>query len=216
MELGITSRIVQLLAHESSTVRVPILRTVGNIINGSDSFTQTIIDAGALSPLLDLVQSPTHQREACWTISNITAQPAQIQAVIDAGLIPPILEVLRTGELKARREACWAVSNATLGWTDRPQETRYLVSQGCIKPMCDILASTDDQIISIGLDGLLNILKVGEMDRVAVGSEAVNAYAASIRENGAVEVICELRQHFKSGIRETATTIVKRYFSEVM
>ena len=55
---------------------VPSLRTVGNIVIGDDLQTQVIINCGALSCLLHLLktsQKKSIKKEACWTISNITA-----------------------------------------------------------------------------------------------------------------------------------------------
>jgi hypothetical protein len=57
-------------------VLVPSLRTVGNIVTGDDLQTQVIINCGALSCLLHLLktsQKKSIKKEACWTISNITA-----------------------------------------------------------------------------------------------------------------------------------------------
>ncbi len=59
------------------------------------------------------------RKEACWTISNITAgNRDQIQAVLDANLIPPLLKILEDGDFKTRKEAAWAISNATSGGSD--------------------------------------------------------------------------------------------------
>lgn len=70
--------------HQSSNVLVPALRTVGNIVTGDDLQTQIIINCGALSCLLHLLktsQKKSIKKEACWTISNITAgTKEQIQA----------------------------------------------------------------------------------------------------------------------------------------
>ena len=70
---------------------VPALRTVGNIVTGDDMQTQVIIGCGALTCLLHLLktaQKKSIKKEACWTISNITAgTKEQIQAVIDAGAV---------------------------------------------------------------------------------------------------------------------------------
>lgn len=59
---------------------VPSLRTVGNIVTGDDLQTQVIINCGALACLLHLLktsQKKSIKKEACWTISNITAGAAR-------------------------------------------------------------------------------------------------------------------------------------------
>lgn len=74
------STFVMLLAncycrHNSYSVQTPALRTVGNIVTGDDLQTQIIINVAALPCLLSLLSSPKKgiRKEACWTISNITA-----------------------------------------------------------------------------------------------------------------------------------------------
>jgi importin subunit alpha-6/7 len=82
--------------------------------------------------LLSLLSSSKEaiRKEACWTISNITAgNYNQIQSVIDANLIPPLIHLLQHGEFKTKKEACWAISNATSGGLAKPEQIRYLVSQ---------------------------------------------------------------------------------------
>lgn len=58
------------------------LRAVGNIVTGDDVQTQVVLNCSALQCLSHLLKSPreTIRKEACWTISNITAgNPQQIQ-----------------------------------------------------------------------------------------------------------------------------------------
>ena len=120
---------------------VPALRTVGNIVTGNDIQTQVIINCGALACLLQLLQAnhkKSIKKEACWTISNITAGTKdQIQAVIDSTIIPPLISLLAHAEFDIKKEAAWAISNATSGGT--ADQIRYLVHQGAIKPLCDLL-----------------------------------------------------------------------------
>ncbi|MBA0578938.1 hypothetical protein Gorai_021208, partial [Gossypium raimondii] len=76
IEAGVCPRLVQLLLHPSPTVLIPALRTVGNIVTGDDMQTQCIINHQALPCLLNLLTNnykKSIKKEACWTISNITA-----------------------------------------------------------------------------------------------------------------------------------------------
>ena len=171
--------------HQSSAVQTPALRSVGNIVTGDDLQTQVVISSGALPALLSLLSSPKEaiRKEACWTISNITAgSPAQIQAVLDSNIIPPLINVLQNGDFRTKKEACWALSNATSGGLAEPNQIRYLVQQGCIKPLCDLLKTLDNKIIQVSLDGLENILKVGDLDKEQNGGQ--NLYARYLEEAG--------------------------------
>ena len=219
IEAGIPRRLVELLMHASTSVQTPALRSVGNIVTGDDVQTQVIINCGALPALLSLLSSGKDgiRKEACWTISNVTAgNSTQIAAVIDANIIPPLIHLLSNGDLKTRKEACWAISNATSGGLQKPDQIRYLVQQGCIKPLCDLLACPDNKIIQVALDGLENILKVGEMDKDAAGegAENINRYALFIEECQGMEKIHDCQTNANEEIYMKAYNIIEKYFSD--
>ncbi len=81
------------------------------------------------------------------------------QMVIEANLIPPLVQQTKSAELVVVKEAAWALSNATSGGT--PTQIKFLVSQGCIRPICDLLTASDAKIVKVALDGLASIMKVG-------------------------------------------------------
>ena len=220
IEAGIPRRLVELLMHASTSVQTPALRSVGNIVTGDDVQTQIIINCGSLPALLSLLGSTKDgiRKEACWTISNITAgNSTQIQAVIDANIIPPLINLLSNGDFKTRKEACWAISNATSGGLQKPDQIRYLVAQGCIKPLCDLLGCPDNKIIQVALDGLENILKVGDMDKEASENPAeqnINRYALFIEEAGGMEKIHDCQNNINEEIYMKAYNIIEKYFSD--
>lgn len=216
VDARIPMRLVELLGHESTLVQTPALRSIGNIVTGNDLQTQVVINAGALQALGPLLNSPkeTIRKEACWTISNITAgNTEQIQAVIDSNLIPQVLRLLLHGDYKTKKEACWAISNASSGALTKPEQIKYLVNQGCIKPLCDLLAVADTKIIEVTLDSLENILKMGEMDKEARGTN-VNEYALFIEEAGGMEKIFECQSNENEKIYQKAYGIIEKYFSD--
>lgn len=154
---------------------------MGNIVTGDDVQTQVVLNCSALHCLLHLLNSPreTIRKEACWTISNITAgNPHQIQAVIDAKIFPVLIDILGKAEFKTRKEAAWAITNATSGGT--PEQIRYLADEGCIPPLCDLLTVMDAKIVQVALNGLENILRLGEHD--AATHNSINRYTVSIEE----------------------------------
>ncbi|KAK2645001.1 hypothetical protein Ddye_020196 [Dipteronia dyeriana] len=214
IEAGVCQRLAELLMHPSPSVLIPALRTVGNIVTGDDIQTQCIINHGALPCLLSLLthnHKKSIKKEACWTISNITAgNKEQIQTIIDAGLIGPLVNLLQNAEFDIKKEAAWAISNATSGGTH--EQVKYLVDQGCIKPLCDLFVCPDPRIITVCLEGLENILKVGEAEKHVTGD--VNHYAQLVDEAEGLEKIENLQSHDNNEIYEKAVKILEQYWLE--
>ena len=75
VKTGVVPQLVKLLGATELLIVIPMLRAIGNIVTGTDEQTQVVMDAGALAifPSL-LTNSKTNiQKEATWTMSNITA-----------------------------------------------------------------------------------------------------------------------------------------------
>ncbi|RZC89128.1 hypothetical protein C5167_030818 [Papaver somniferum] len=178
-EAGVCSRLVNLLLHPSPSVCTPSLRTIGNIVTGNDEQTQVLLDYQVLScfhQFLTQNYSKNIKRETCWAISNITAGNVdQIQAVIEANIVGPVLHLLRHAEFEIKKEAAWAIANALYRAVN--EQIRYLVEQGCISPLCNLLTCPDPEIVMICLEGLENILKVGESDKESGKTNGDNIYA---------------------------------------
>ncbi|MBA0796242.1 hypothetical protein Gohar_007026 [Gossypium harknessii] len=177
---------------------------------------QCIINHQSLPCLLNLLTSnykKSIKKEACWTISNITAGNVdQIQAVISAGIFAPLVHLLQNAEFEIKKEAAWAISNATSGGTH--EQIKFLVSQGCIKPLCDLLNCPDPRIVTVCLEGLENILKVGEAEKNLGHSGEVNLYAQLIDDAEGLEKIENLQSHDNNEIYEKAVKILETYWVE--
>lgn len=216
IEAGVCPRLIELLLHSSPSVLIPALRTVGNIVTGDDIQTQVMIDHNALPCLLNLLTQnykKSIKKEACWTVSNITAgNRNQIQNVINSGIIAPLVHLLQNAEFDIKKEAAWAISNATSGGNH--DQIKFLVSQGCIKPLCDLLVCPDPRIVTVCLEGLENILKIGEADKDLGKTDGVNVYAQLIDEAEGLEKIENLQSHDNTEIYEKAVKILETYWLE--
>ncbi|PKI39151.1 hypothetical protein CRG98_040452, partial [Punica granatum] len=110
------------------------------------------------------------------------------------------------------KEAAWAISNATSGGTH--DQIKYLVSQGCIKPLCDLLICPDPRIVTVCLEGLENILKIGEAEKAQGTSGDVNVCAQMIDDAEGLEKIENLQSHDNNEIYEKAVKILETYWME--
>lgn len=91
---------------------------------------------------------------------------------------------------------------------------RFLVDQGCIKPLCDLLVCPDPRIVTVCLEGLENILKVGEAEKNQVTTGGVNVYAQMIDEAEGLEKIENLQSHDNTEIYEKAVKILETFWLE--
>ncbi|KAH9688160.1 Importin subunit alpha-1a [Citrus sinensis] len=197
----------------------PALPALAQLVHSNDKEVMT--DAcWALSYLSDgtnekiqaVIEAESIKKVVSWIISNITAgNREQIQAVIDAGLIGPIVNLLENAEFDTKKEAAWVISNATSGVTH--EQIKCLVTEGCVKPLCDLLQCADPKIVTVCLRGLENILKVGEAEKnmdTAIGD--VNQYAQLVEEAEGLEKIENLQSHDNDEIHEKSVTILETYW----
>lgn len=88
------------------------------------------------------------------------------------------------------------------------------MSQGCIKPFCDLLVCPDPRIVTVSLEGLENILKVGEVEKNLGNTGEVNFYAQLIDDAEGLEKIENLQSHDNNEIYEKAVKILETYWLE--
>jgi hypothetical protein len=212
-EPGLVKRVVDLLDHETPSVQTPALRVVGNIVTGDESQTQAVLNCQSALPhlkklLLDL--NKAIRKEACWGISNITAGTvAQIQMVIDSDIIPIVVGLMKSAEFEIRKEAAWTLSNASS--CGSPDQIMYLVQQGVIPLCCEFLTCFDQSTVSICLDGLENILKLGA-DTKRFGN--ANPFVAMIEECQGTSLLNNLVNHQSPGIYEKVSSILDYFENE--
>ncbi|KAI6685149.1 hypothetical protein NL676_031062 [Syzygium grande] len=215
IEAGVCPRLLELLGHPSPKVVVPTLRALGNIVSGNDAQTQFVIDIQGLLPLYQILTENCERgikKEACWVISNITAgNRIQIQAVMEANIIPPVVSLLQHVEFEIKKQAAWAISNAICGGSH--EQIQDLVSQGCIKPLCDLLICSDPWITKVCLDGVESILESGKANK-ELGIFQVNEYLRMIYECKGLDKIERLQSHENNEIYERAGKILEKYCNE--
>jgi len=212
LHAGICPRLVDLLDHTSPLVQTPALRAVGNIVTGDDQQTAAVLRCGALPKLMNLMShsKKTIRKEACWAISNITAGTReQIQDVINGGLFAPLIHLLTTADFDVKKEAAWALSNATAGGS--PQQIAYLVENGALKSMIDVLGLPDPKIVTVALEAIEHILKCGETAQMEQGL-AENPFCAMVEQFEGLVKLEALQEDPHEETYEKSIRILENYF----
>jgi len=213
IQSGVCPRLVELLSHQSHLVQTPALRAAGNIVTGDDPQTQVMLQCGLLAPLRALLAHTKKniQREACWTISNITAgNTTQIQEVLMCGLIPPVITIIeQTPDFDIKKEAVWVISNATAG--GNAEQIEYLLECGCMKPLCDLLTISDSKIVTVALDAIERILRVGKEKQQENGL-AENPTVPLVEQADGLQRIEALQEDPNEEVYAKAVRMLETYF----
>jgi hypothetical protein len=77
-----------------------------------------------------------------------------------------------------------------------------------------MLTMMDNRIIKVTLEAVENILKNGELLRIAMGSGAENPYAAIVEEVGGMVAIHNLQTHDNHEIYTISYRIMETYFAD--
>ncbi|CAD6216609.1 unnamed protein product [Miscanthus lutarioriparius] len=235
LDAGVCPQLVNLLMHASANVLLPVIMALARISAGDDKQVEVLIENGILNWLAQLLARnyPKNvKKQACLIVSNIAAgSKDQIQAVIDADIITPLIVLLRTSETDIKKEAAWAISNAASGvqvikfmfWHTElnmvisndwlPFGCRYLVSRGCLEPLCSILTYKDPDLLYTCLEGLENILQAGEAGKKGEES-GTNPYAEFILECGGLEKLEGLQDVDSDRIYELVMKLLQSYWEE--
>lgn len=208
VDAGVVPSLVALLGHIEVSVVTPALRTIGNIVTGSDVQTDTVIEAGCCPMLAKLLRHSKLNivKEAAWTVSNIAAgNSSQIQTLINNDVLRPLVDVLAKGDFKCQKEAAWAVTNITLG--GNVEQIAFLCQCGVLQPMSALLEAKEAKTILVILDGLANILaaaeKMGELEKVSL----------HVEECGGLDRIEALQNHDNVEIYHKSLAILEQYFN---
>ncbi|KAI1726884.1 importin subunit alpha-1 [Ditylenchus destructor] len=130
---GLADEIVEYLKNSSPRILAGALRSIGNVITGTDEQTTRMLNNGqVLNDLKNLMDSdqPQISRECIWILSNIAAGTEDHVSSLFAvnGMIEGIFRLCKDSSAKKRKEAFWVIVNALTGASEDVYE--HLLSGG--------------------------------------------------------------------------------------
>lgn len=139
-----------------------------------------VIDADLLPPLINILQVAEFRtrKEAAWAITNATSGGSAEQIRWDCRL-NLVLTCVWCDHLWSYHFISISIQDGFL-FQFINLLLRHLVELGCIKPLCDLLTLMDSKIVQVALNGLENILRLGELEAKRGGG--INPYCALIEE----------------------------------
>ncbi|GMI79375.1 hypothetical protein HRI_001606800 [Hibiscus trionum] len=206
--------LARLIHSDDEEALVNACRALYYLSAGTDDQTRAVFEAGVCGRLVELLlhPSPYVLTFALGTIANFFVDDMQTQAIFEANTIVRAVALLRNDAIKVQREAARVIRNATCRGTK--DQIKFLVSQGCIKPLCDLLNCSDPDTVTHCLVAIINIMNAGEADKTMGTTGGVNLYAQTIEEAGRREKIENLTSHDNTEVSETAAEILETYRRE--
>lgn len=207
-----------LLAGIGAYAICPIIRTLGNIVTGTDEATDAIIRGGFLTflrPIFYAYQNkklPRIRKEICWLLSNVTAgTPSQVTAVLESDLSNLLIDAVTKYELYIRKEASFAVTNILHFCAREPQYLQPLLDNHVIQALqnhLEAVANIPDLQAQI-LDAVRYALEGGEKIRARLGE---NPVVQIMIDSKLVDEIEELQDVPNSLVNSKAYNIIVDFF----
>lgn len=79
-------------------------------------------------------------------------------------------------------------------------------------PLCNLLTVQDTRIVTVALEGLENILRVGEKEKETAGVEH-NEFATMIEAADGLDKIEQLQSHTQQEVYEKSVHLLEAYFA---
>jgi len=196
VDAGVVPTLVALMSSASADVREQCIWCLGNVAGDSSEFRDTVLQAGALEPLLANLSQPASTsllRNATWSLSNLCRGKPHPSLERMAPAVPVLVALLGSGDTDTTMDACWALSYLSDGDEARIEA---VVRAGACAALAPLLGRDDHKIVTPALRTLGNIVTGNDTQTQA----ALDA--------GALVAATPLLAHAKKAIRKETCWLV--------
>ncbi|XP_013406767.1 importin subunit alpha-8-like isoform X1 [Lingula anatina] len=183
----------------NAQVITPLLRCLGNICSGPDTFSLAVCHyEGFFTALLTYLKSQHRhiRKESLWLLSNITGTRSVCLEVMNHGLLSQLVFLL-LDSFDIRKEAAFCVCNISCQGAEFCQA---LVNQGCLPGMLSLLKVSDLEAVNLALGFSEMVLRL-----LPKGKEM-------FEENNGLSGLESLEYHNNSEIREHTNDLLEKHF----
>ena len=203
LSIGLLPSIIRFANHSNSSVVLPAVKILGNIVAGSTDQSQWVMNlrgSHTLNKLL-LCKNVDILKECIWAISNICAGDRRhLEELLNIGVITKVMVFVGCSNLRVRIETVWTLGNAVgLG---SAEQIERMVRDGIIEALCSFLEDKEIEIIAIALEGLKKIIQ----STIKIGkNEKTHEYVEIIKSCDAIDRLEKLQRNKNSIIFQKST-----------
>lgn len=212
INLGITSRLIDLTQSPKDNERIPALRVIGNLLCGEDKHVQILLTLGLLDKLMILVSSRKKdiRKEVLWAFSNVTGgTKEQEKAVVMHSGFSLLVSAMADQDMEIRKEAVQCIGNLAKA-PDQDSLSR-LLAHNVLESLILVLQTTPDpSILLIALEAVSRILRCAGISSTV--KSPANDVSLRFEEAGGITAIETLQRHANILIYEKAVEMMGVFF----
>ncbi|KAI8323903.1 ARM repeat-containing protein, partial [Martensiomyces pterosporus] len=131
---------------------IPIIRTLGNIVAGTDAQTHAVVSKEQFVQLIARCirssSSRAVEKESLWVLSSATASKKDdIRIFVDAGVVPDLAQIVETQNFDIRKEAAFSLLNiAIVG-----ERLADLPNAQLAPAFVEFVRSQDEELVRMGV-----------------------------------------------------------------
>ncbi|CAL8090285.1 unnamed protein product [Orchesella dallaii] len=150
IQAGIVPRCIVFLSNDQNPdLQFEAAWVLTNIASGNQAQTNTVVDAGAVGPFIEMLRSPySHIAEqAIWALGNIAGDgPVLRDHVITKGIVPPLVALAKTqNSASFLRNVAWTLSNLCRAKSPPPPQD---ATKMCLPALGRLIKMTDMEVVS--------------------------------------------------------------------
>ncbi|KAL6073927.1 hypothetical protein QOT17_004620 [Balamuthia mandrillaris] len=207
LQANVARRLVELGLARSSSVVLPVVKTLANIAGSpQDIHRQLLLNCGLLPVLSMLLCHPTTaiRAEAFRALANLALGNAQqLQAILEANLWSPLVAALQQSQVGStvEKESIRAIHLFVSACNAR--QLQYVLSRELVHALCEHLDGKDAALLERVLDALDCLLKA-----------AKEVVAGWVEEVKGLQRIDQLQCHESNQVYEKARHLIEAHFEE--
>ncbi|ORD94972.1 IMA2 [Enterospora canceri] len=196
----------------------PLIRTVGNIVSGSDEQTEIVIKSGIIEMLPVIFYNfgskkiARIRKEICWTLSNISAGTVnQVRHLFDRRFISMLIDAISKYEIFIRKEAIYALVSIS-AFASSQNQTNELLDLGIIKGLKKCIESCANypDVLVQTLEVCANLFDGGEEMLKRTGVNRVHEEMVNSKLADMIEDLQDVRSNV---VASKAYDIIIKYFN---
>lgn len=211
IETGFHKKIPQLLFEEDVGIVIPVVRIFGNITVSHEHLEEVLKIEGLMEGLARGLNSDKKvvRTETCWVLSNIASGSThEVNFLLSHdNIINKLLMLFETDVSSVKAEIASLFAN--FSFEGNPENIfKFYQSLGIIKFYMDNLRTDDSKLIKNCLEGLNQILELGEAFKVGNSNPFVN----EILNGGGEKVLEDLQLHKDRSIYDQVVKLISDFF----